>query len=173
MSTENRDQLLLESDLEKAPRDEIIINDVSIFMIYDMDNIDMFYIGTTTYPLKVVLSKQIWTAFNNPSSGSLLHNAIRNNNRYDRWCIKLLKKFDEIKIGLLRMIERAVIDESKPPLNIRRPYVTDEESKLQIDMYSGSRVLCECGVYYGYRNKTNHIRTSKHKKRMEELKQQS
>ena len=137
-----------------------------VYKLYNTKT-DDFYIGSTLYSLAIRKACHIWEASKNENEKRKLYAKMREVG-IDFWEMEELSVHNDISIQELREIERKAIEELRPNLNIRSPIVTNEERRIREEGYSRKILLCGCGTTYTYRNKTNHIRTAKHKKYLKE-----
>lgn len=133
-----------------------------VYKLYN-NQTDDFYIGSTMYSLAERLRNHVNDAHRGRQSR--LYKKMRELGT-QVWAMEELSSHTDIDLIDLRTIEKKTIEELKPTLNSNSPISTREEQKAQYDHYTQKRMRCECGAEFDYRNKTNHLRTNKHKNEM-------
>jgi hypothetical protein len=106
-----------------------------------------------------------------------LYNYIRENGGWDNWIFKVIEEYPCENRTELRIREQYHYDLLKPALNMRRPYIPEEEWEEYHKNYDAKRYqdnrekinnkkkqkhICDCGKEYTYGNKAQHCKSNKH-----------
>lgn len=141
--------------------DSLVVFPVGIiYKLYCSSIPEKFYIGSTTQPLSIRLSNHKGMAHTGRTC--ILYQIMRETGT-ENWSIEELSRHNNVTRDDLKKEERKFIDELKSNLNTYLPYSSPQEKKEKMDKLTNTRFICECGGSYTYRNKTNHMRTDKHR----------
>jgi hypothetical protein len=150
-----------------------------IYTIYkivcDDANVDFSYVGSTrSFRHRKAQHKSNCNNEKDNGYNRKLYTTIRENGGWNNFRMVIIAEIEVESKRQAEIIEEEHRLKLQANLNSQRCYITEEQKKerdkQQVKQHGNTKCNCECGCIYTNWNKSQHLKTDKHKKYLEQIK---